>query len=190
MNKETFLSLMPTKTVNDEKAEMESQEELVQNGHAFISQLSMNRYLSPELEDYTIDERLRLFSILHTAGFSYEKNPLTFSAMGTEKFRALLNDVLGLADIYDLDNHYIENLLKGIDILKTDITDDDGDTTEFSDTLSQFVFQCGGMTMGDAGSLNLMLALKKALLGTYLAKVNLASLEEGHHEIYDISVLF
>ncbi|QST02183.1 hypothetical protein IMZ31_22280 (plasmid) [Pontibacillus sp. ALD_SL1] len=191
MNEAALLSLMPTRTIDEERIEktIEEQESLIQQGNNFLAMMSMNRYLRKQLNVFTLSERLTLFSLLHGEGLSYEANPLVFTELTVDAFTPLLGDVFGLKNIYALDNLYIENLLKGTDILNTEVAIDDDEAVTLSELLPMFVFQGEGMSMGDAAPLHHMFTVKKALLGTHLASVNVASLEEGKTDIYDISVL-
>lgn len=192
MNKEQLFSLMPTEMIKEEERnqKIEEQRELVKAGNAFVSQLSINRFLSKKLVDFDIDERLNLFSDLTYADFVYNENQLYFHDLDTESFAYILEENFNLdfEDMYELDNVYIENLLNGKDITKENIHVID-ENMNFEDILTKFVFSTGGMSMGDTPNLMLMLVVKKALLGSYLAEKNVESLESGQTEIYNISVL-
>lgn len=191
MNKEKLFSLMPIVSVKEEEVnkEIEQQKAIIEAGNNFVSQLSINRYLSKKIADYDIDERLDLFSNLMLADFIIHENPLYFYDLDIGNFAALLEEEFDLENMYGLDNLYIENLLKGQDITKKEINLFDDEKTVFEDVLDKFVFFRTEMTMGDTPPLMLMLVVKKALLGSYLAERNVESLLKGQKIIYDISIL-
>lgn len=193
MNEETLLSLMPTKVIteDDVNKEIEEQRGIIQSGKLFVSRLSINRFLYTKLEQFSFDETLNLFSELSDADFVINENELHFSDLDIESFAVILEETFNLDDMYELDNLYIENLLKGNDITKQDIDIyNDGETVSFNDILTNFVFHTGGMSMGDTPNLVMMLTVKKALLGAYLAEKNVESLLNGQKKIYDVSILF
>lgn len=193
MNEETLLSLMPTKVIteDDVNKEIEEQRGIIQSGKLFVSRLSINRFLYTKLEQFSFDETLNLFSELSNADFVINENELHFSDLDIESFAVILEETFNLDNMYELDNLYIENLLKGNDITKQDIDIyNDGETVSFNNILTNFVFHTGGMSMGDTPTLVMMLTVKKALLGAYLAEKNVESLLNGQKKIYDVSILF
>jgi len=184
---------MPKQVVTEEdlNKKIEEQREIIENGKAFVSRLSMNRFLYKPLADFDIDERLNLFSKLCEYDFVYNENGLYFSDLDIGTFCCVLEESFNLDNesMYTLDNLYIENLLKGKDITEEVLTLWEGKTMSFKDILAEFVFSTGGMSMGDTPNMMLMLTVKKALLGTFLAERNVESLQNGEKEIYDISIL-
>lgn len=190
MNKEKLFSLMPTESVKevDVNKKMEEQREIIKAGKSFVSQLSINRFLYKKLADFDIDEIIDLFDDLRHADFVINENGLYFYDLDIGSFAAILEEKFSLENMYELDNVYIENLLNGRDITKEDI-DICGENMYFADVLVKFVFHSSRMSMGDTPNLILMLTVKKALLGSYLAEKNVESLVNGQKEIYDISIL-
>jgi hypothetical protein len=190
MNKDMLISLMPKVVVEDVNNAIEEQRGIVEAGKSFVSQLSINRYLYTKLADYDIDERLNLFDELRKYDLHIYENELWFfSELDTESFAFILEENFNLDDMYKLDNFYIENILKGIDITEKEVHLWEDKYMSFSDVLGKFVFKTGGMFMGDTPPLMMMLTAKKALLGTYLAEKNVESLLNGQKEIYDITIL-
>lgn len=189
MNIETLFSLMPIEVTKEEDVDkkIEEQRKIAASGKAFASKLSINRFLYKKMADFDIDEILNLFSELASADFVINENDLFFD-LDIGAFAAILEEEFDLDNMYELDNLYIENLLKGRDITKEEITIYEGNIN-FSDVLVRFVFQTGGMSLGDTPKLITMLTAKKALLGSYLAVKNIESLLNGQKEIYDISIL-
>lgn len=190
MKKEIFFNAMPTQVINaeDVSTELEKQKGLVEAGNSFVSQLSINRYLYKKLTEFDLTERLELFSELMNADFVITENELFFSDIDTDSFAAILEEQFKLDSMYELDNLYIERLLAGQDISSEEV-EIFGEKMRFADMLQTLVFQTGGMSMGDTPTVSMMLVVKKALLGAYLAEQNVNSLSEGKNEIYDISVL-
>jgi hypothetical protein len=190
MNIDKLFSLMPKRVVPDDDVNktIEEQKGLIKAGKSFVSQLSINRYLNKKLADFDIDERLSLFSDLTSADFVINENELYFSDLDIETFAAILEEEFNLDNMYELDNVYIENLLNGRDITMKEI-DIYGENIKFADVLVRFVFHTSGMSMGDTPNLMLMLTVKKALLGSYLAEKNVEYLLNGQKEIYNIQIL-
>ena len=58
MNKEQLLLMMPKVVVEDVEKAIQAQELVVQAGHRYVSQLSINRFMYKKLADFTIDEAL------------------------------------------------------------------------------------------------------------------------------------
>lgn len=193
MDKEKLLSLMPKEvvTVDDVNNKIEEQRAIIKAGQSFVSQLSINRFLYKKLVDFDVDERLNFFSVLCDYDFVYNENGLIFSDLDIGTFACVLEEFFNLDDenMYDLDNVYIENLLKGKDITKEVLTLWEDKTMSFEDILGEFVFHTGGMSIGDTPNLMRMLIVKKALIGTYLAEKNVESLLNGQKEIYNVSIL-
>lgn len=192
MNKETFLSLLPTEWIKEEdvKSRIQEQTELIEAGKKFASQFSINRYLDKPLTTFTFEEKLQLFSNLHQKGFVYDENALYFTSVDIENFKKLLKEKFQLEDIYTFDQYYVEQLLQGNDIAEEEIAVDGDETIRLHELFQQFVFTTAfGMNPGDTPNVMLMLVVKKALLGAYLGESNIASLQEGKREIYDISIL-
>ena len=193
MNNEKLFGLMPVEVVNEEdiNKKIEEQREIIEAGKSFVSRLSINRYLYKKLSDFDIDERLNLFSILCDYDFVYNENGLFFSDLDIGTFCCVLEEFFNLdhEKMYELDSLYIENLLKGKDITKEVLTLWEGKTMSFEEILGEFVFQTGGMSVGDMPNLMLMFTVKKALLGSYLAEKNVESLLNNQREIYNISIL-
>ena len=192
MNQEKLFSLMPTEIIKKEDMDkkMEEQKEIIKAGKSYVSLLSMNRFLNKRLSDFDIEERLNLFSDLTYADFVYDENALYSYEIDMDSFAYLLEERFNLdaGDMYELDNVYIENLLNGKDITKETVNMND-ENMSFQAVLERFVFKTSGMSMGDTPNLMKMLAVKKALLGSYFAEKNVESLQNGQTEIYDISVL-
>lgn len=194
MKKEELFELMPTKVVkeNEVNEEITEQHVISKNGKSFVSALSINRYLDTKLVDFNIEERLNLFSNLSDIDFTYYENDLHFNGIDTESFIYLLDEEFKLTDEYELDNFYIRNLLKGKDITddKVKVYEEHGTiNVRFGNVLETLIFSTGGMHLGDAPTIGLMLTVKKALLGAYLAEENIKSLQSGKREIYNISIL-
>jgi hypothetical protein len=193
MNKEKLFSLMPTEVVkeDDVNKKIEEQREIIKAGKSFVSQLSINRYLYKKLVHFDVDERLNLFSVLCDYNFVYSENGLCFSDLDIGTFACVLEEFFNLEHekMYELDNLYIENLLKGKDITKEVLTLWEDKTMSFEEILGEFVFHTGGMSIGDTPNLMLMLIVKKALLGSYLSERNVESLLNNQREIYNISIL-
>lgn len=193
MNKDKLLSLMPKAVVNEEDVnnKIEEQKGIIDAGNKYVSHLSINRYLYKKLVDFDIEERINFFELLVDQGFVYNENGLFFGDLDIGTFCCVLEEFFNLDDekYYQLDNIYIENLLKGKDITKEVLTLWEGKTMSFGDILKEFVFQSGGMSMGDTPPLPKMLEAKKALLGTYFANENVELLSNGKREIYDNSIL-
>jgi hypothetical protein len=193
MNKEKLFSLMPTEVVkeDDVNKKIEEQREIIKAGKSFVSQLSINRYLYKKLVDFDVDERLNLFSVLCDYDFVYSENGLYFSDLDIGTFAFVLEEFFNLEHekMYELDNLYIENLLKGKDITKEVLTLWEDKTMSFEEILGEFVFHTGGMSIGDTPNLMHMLIVKKALLGSYLSERNVESLLNNQREIYNISIL-
>lgn len=194
MNTETFISFMPIEVVKEEEVnkKIEEQKQLSQNGKAFVSRLSINRYLYKNLADFDINERVNLFSVLSEFAFFYNENGLYFGDLDIDTFCCVLEENFNLANenMYELDQLYVENLLKGKDLTEEVITIYEGKSLSFKEMLEQFVFSTSGMPVGDTPNLMLMLVVKKALLGSYFAEKNAEALAEGKREIYKISSLF
>lgn len=190
LKKERFFSLMPTEVLKEEdvKNRIEEEEKLIRAGKSFASQLSINRFLHKKLIDFDIDERLNLFLELVDVDFVYTENELHFDQIDIDSFANILEEKFNLGDMYELGNLYIENLLNGKDLLNEDVNINDEDMS-FSEVLEKIVFYTGGMTIGDTPNLMLMLVVKKALIGSYLAEKNVESLLQGERTIYNISIL-
>jgi hypothetical protein len=190
MDKDKLFSLLPTEVISEEDVTKRIEEQLgiIKAGIRFVSQLSINRYLNKKLADFDIDEILDLFEDLTHSDFIINENKLHFSEIDIESFAMILEENFNLESMYDLDNFYIENLLNGIDITNKDVTFID-EKIKFADVLVSFVFQSSRMSMGDAPILSMMLTVKKALLGSYLAEQNVQNLLSGQKEIYDVSIL-
>ena len=190
MNKEKLFSLVPTVQIDekDVAAKIEEQKGLVQAGQAFASQLSINRHMFVNLPDFDIEERVDLFKELNKHAFDIGCNELYLYEITTDTLSALLKEKYGIEDIYQLDNVYIENLLNGRNIVE-DVVEIDGEQMRLGDVLRQFVFQTSFMNIGDKPPVMLMLTVKKALLGSYMAGLNVESLQTGQKEMYDVSVL-
>lgn len=189
MNKNQLFSLMPKEVVKEEDVNkrIDEQQGIIEAGKKYISQLSINRYLSKKLADFDIDEIIDLFDDIRHAGFIINENQL-YLDLDIESFAAILEEEFKLDNMYELDNVYIENLLNGRDLTK-EVVELIDEKMSFADVLSRFVFQSMGMSMGDTPPLMMMLVVKKALLGTYFAEKNVESLSNGKREIYDISIL-
>lgn len=190
MNKEKLFSLVPTVKIEEKDiaAKIEEQKGLVQAGQSFASQLSINRHMFVNLPDFDIEERVDLFKELNKHAFDIGCNELYLYEITTDTLSALLKEKFGIEDIYQLDNIYIENLLNGRNIVE-EIVDIEDEEMRLGDVLRQFVFQTNFMDMGDKPPLMLMLTVKKALLGSYMAGLNVESLQAGKKEMYDVSVL-
>lgn len=190
MNKEELFSLMPTKVIKEKEVTktIEEQKAIIKSGKSFVSQLSINRYLHTHLTEFDLDERLNFFSELMDVDFVYKENELFFQGIDMDSFIAILEEKFDLEDIYSLDNLFIENTLNGEDITEIEVEIYEKNVG-FSKVLETIVFSTGGMSPGDTPNLMLMLIVKKALLGTYLAETNVKSLLKGQREIYDISIL-
>lgn len=190
MNKEELFSLMPKVVIkeNEVTKTIEEQKAIINSGIAFVSELSINRFIPEKLADLDLDERLTLFSELLDVDFVYKENELSFQGVDMDSFIAILVEKFGLEDIYELDNLYIENILNGNDITKEKVVIYEKDVS-LAKVLETIVFSTAGMSAGDTPNLMLMLIVKKALLGTYLAERNVKSLLKGQMEIYDISIL-
>lgn len=190
MTKEELFSLMPkvvikenavTKTIEEQKA-------IIKSGNSFVSQLSINRYLHTQLADLDWDERLNLFSELLDVDFVYNENELFYQGVDMDSFIAILEEKFDLTEIYELDNLYIENILNGDDITEEKVEIYEKDVS-LAAVLETIVFSTAGMSVGDTPNLMLMLIVKKALLGTFIAEQNINSLLKGHREIYDVTIL-
>jgi len=189
MNKDQLFSLMTKEVVKEKDVikKIEDQNKIIEAGKRYVSQLSINRYLSKKLADFEIDEIIDLFDDIRYAGFIINENQL-YLDLDIESFAAILEEEFNLDNMYELDNVYIENLLNGRDITK-EVVELIDEKMSFADVLSRFVFQSMGMSMGDTPPLMIMLVVKKALLRTYFAEKNVESLINGEREMYDISVL-
>lgn len=190
LNKETLFSLMPTEIVEESNviAKIEEQRKIIQSGKSFVSQLSINRFLHKKLADFEIEEILQLFWKLNDTYFAISENEFYFNGIDIDSFAFILEETFNLKDMYELDNFYIKNLLEGKDIT-SEVVDVYEEEQSFKDVLGQLVFQYFGMSSGDTPNLMLMLVVKKALLGAYLAERNVESLLNNQREIYDISIL-
>lgn len=190
MNAEKLISLMPTEIIQetDVTNKIEEQKGLIHAGKKFVSSLSINRFLYKKLADFDLDERLSFFADLTMADFVINENQLYFYDIDIESFAVILEEKFNITDMYELDNVYVENLLNGTDITEEEI-EFNGENISFADILLRFVFHTRGMDMVDTPNLMLMLTVKKALLGSYLAEKNVNTLLSGEREIYDISVL-
>lgn len=190
MNKDKLFSMMPKEII--EKSEVnekiEEQRNLVKAGKNFVSQFSINRFLHKKLADFDVNEILHLFSKLNEFDFVINENELFFYGLDIDSFACILEETFNLKDMYELDNFYIESLLRGKDISKEAVLIDNENVT-FDEIFEKFVFQSFAMTAMDAANLNLILVAKKALLGSFLAEKNVESLLKGQKEIYNISVL-
>ncbi|PGT83246.1 hypothetical protein [Bacillus sp. AFS040349] len=187
MNKEMFFSLVPKEVIKEEDTDkrINEQRKIIENGKSFVSQLSINQCVYKNLVDFDIDERLNLFDNLRSS-LIINEHGMYFYDLDTESFGFILEETFNLENMYELDNLYIENLLNGRDITKEEIFLYEGRTMIFKDILEQFVFSSG---MPSGNDLMLMLTVKKALLGSFLAEKNIESLLKGQKEIYDISIL-
>lgn len=187
MNQEKFFSLVPKEMVIEEdiNKKIEEQREIIENGKSFVSNLSINLIVRKNLADLDIDERLNLFDNLRSS-LIINEHGMFFYDLDIESFGFILEEKFNLDNMYELDNLYIENLLNGRDITKEEVFLYEGRTMIFKDILEQFVFS-SGMPSGE--DLLLLLSVKKALLGTFLAEKNVESLLNGQKEIYDISIL-
>lgn len=189
MNEEKFLDLIPKVVINveDVQKEVEAQGKIVKNGENFISHLTINHFLDKKLTDFDIEERLELFEELRVRGHLIYENGLYFNGLDIANFDAALTFDFEIYNMYNLDNAYIERLLKGEDITKQ-VVNVYGEDMPFAEILNMFVIKSGHP--GDSATLLTMFTVKKALLGTYLAEQNIISLMKGNREIYDVSVLF
>lgn len=190
MDKDMLFSLIPREVIKEDEIEkrIEEQRGLIKASISFVSQLSMNRFLYKKLADFDIEEMLNLFSDLTHGDFVIQENELYLNEIDIESFAVILEEEFNLESMYELDNLYIENLLKGIDITKYEINLID-ETRLFQDILVKFTFHRSGMSMLDAPNLSLMLTAKKALLSFYLAEKNVEYLLNGKKSIYNISIL-
>jgi hypothetical protein len=190
MNKDKLFSLMPTEVITEDDVNnrIEKQRGIIKAGKSFVSQLSINRFLHKKLAEFDIGEIINLFSDLTCADFVINENSLYLSEIDIDSFAAILEEKFNLENMYEIDNFYIENLLNGRDITKEDININ-GENISFADVLLRFAFHTSRMSMGDTPNLVLMLTVKRALLGSYLAEKNVECLLNGQREIYDISIL-
>lgn len=191
MNETKFFSLLPTVTITNEERnkKIEEQENLVKAGKSFAERLSINRFLHKKLTDFTLEERLNLYTTLSNYDFVYTENPLSFLGFDIDSLAAILEEHCQVNGVYAFDVHYIENLLRGKDLLNISFEMDEEEWS-IQEVLEQFVFQTSGMSMGDTPNLVLMLIVKKALLGSYVATKNVETLQAGQNQLYDVSVLF
>jgi hypothetical protein len=201
MNKDKLFSLIPKEVVkeNEVNKKIVEQKALIIKGKEVVSQLSIKRYLGDNetMLDYDINERLNLFAILADYDFTINENLITTIdskiykdevELDIDYFDAILYYDLGLRDMYELDNLYVEKLLQGKDIMKEEV-DINGRKMSITEVLERFVFQSKDMPAGDAPKLTQMLKVKRYLLVSYMAEKNMESLLNGDREIYNLNVL-
>lgn len=191
MRKEFFFTHMPKVAVKEEERNerVKEQQDLHKAGLSFASRLAISHYLEEGLEGFDLEERLRFFSTLHEIGFSLRENELSFSPVTVTELEDLLKETFSLENIYKLDECYLEGLLRGENILEKEF-ELKGETYTLNELLTLFTIHAKGISIGDTPNLMLLLAAKKALLGSFLAEENLFSLRYGEKEIYDISRLY
>lgn len=191
MIKQKLLSLMPTEEiVTDVNKRLEEQRGLVKAGKSFVSHLSINRFLRNKLADFDIEERLDLFKVLKSTNFVINENGLYCNEITIQSLASIVEEKFNLESMYEVDNLYIENLLNGRGDITIEVINHHFDeSVSFADILQRFVFHTRGMCVEDTPNLMVMLTAKKALLGSYLAEINVQSLLNGQREIYDISTL-
>lgn len=195
MNKDKFISMMPTVLINEEDVTktITEQSDIAKAGKAFASRLSINRYLNVKLTDLDIEDKLNLFAKLNKTNFDIVENELYFYGADIDSLTYLVEESFDVENLYQLDNYFLEQLLTGNDITEKIVNiegnDEEEDNQSFGELLQRFIFRSHGMPTGDSPTLRMLLVVKNALIGSYLAEKNIDSLLEGKREIHDISVL-